>query len=816
MIRRALAFALVLLFCGPGPILAQELGVRLRDGSQAGEADVLGSTPGGTEQGLVVRPIPSGTQTVDSELPAAAAAADNAANPTVPGVAAYLFCFDGVTWDRCPGTSTDGLLVNLGLNNDVTITGTVTVTGTTFDGILRDGTGDTTQANVSGGRLHVDGSGITQPISAASLPLPSGAATETTLGTRLGDSTFTGRLPAGVSPADNESNTSSQSRIGAYLFCFDGTTWDRCPGNSVDGLLVNLGANNDVTVTGTVTANQGTAAAGSSAWPIAVTNTSDTVVKPGDSVNNAVRVNIVAGGGAGGTSATDNSAFTGGSTAVTPMGAIFDASPPTITDGNVGAPRMSSSRILLVDCQSGCAGASDTVGGTTALNALNAAASVALSGQQGAEVFIAAGTLAGTVVAEISHDGGTTWVSAVFLEPTSGATATSIVFTNPSAATSRAIGYLGPITHARVRVSAFTSGTADGTLRSTATRPFVVVYGSDGTNLRAARMATDGTVRVDPTGTTTQPISAASLPLPSGAATSANQDGIIRDGTGDTTQANVSVGRLHVDPSGVTSPISAASLPLPTGASTLAEQQTQTTALQLIDDVVHADNAALGKVTAIGCQFDDTTPGTTTENNVRALRCTTRRELHTVIRDGAGNERSANVNASNELNVSAAVTSVPANQSVNLNQLAGNAISSGNGVAGTGTVRVSVASDSTGQIGIVPLTSGGLSISRTVSAASTNATNVKASAGQVFAIVAANVNAEEAWVHLYNTAGTPTCTTSIIASFIIPGATTGGGTNIPLPPGAAFATGIGFCLTTAPDGTGAVAASEVVLNVFYK
>ena len=71
---------------------------------------------------------------------------------------------------------------------------------------------------------------------------------------------------------------------------------------------------------------------------------------------------------------------------------------------------------------------------------------------------------------------------------------------------------------------------------------------------------------------TTQPVSAASLPLPSGAATSANQDGIVKDGTGDTTQANVSGGRVQVDPSGVTSPISAASLPLPSGAATSANQ----------------------------------------------------------------------------------------------------------------------------------------------------------------------------------------------------------------------------------------------------
>lgn len=38
----------------------------------------------------------------DTEMPDAAALADNTANPTVPGVASFNMCFDGVTWDRCP------------------------------------------------------------------------------------------------------------------------------------------------------------------------------------------------------------------------------------------------------------------------------------------------------------------------------------------------------------------------------------------------------------------------------------------------------------------------------------------------------------------------------------------------------------------------------------------------------------------------------------------------------------------------------------------------------------------------------------------
>jgi hypothetical protein len=58
---------------------------------------------------------------------------------------------------------------------------------------------------------------------------------------------------------------------------------------------------------------------------------------------------VVAAGAAGGTSETDDAVFTGGSSSVTPMGAIFDATPPTITDGSVGAPRMNTDRVMLQD-----------------------------------------------------------------------------------------------------------------------------------------------------------------------------------------------------------------------------------------------------------------------------------------------------------------------------------------------------------------------------------------------------------------------------------------------------------------------------------
>lgn len=86
----------------------------------------------------------------------------------------------------------------------------------------------------------------------------------------------------------------------------------------------------------TVTANQGTAAAGSSAWPVAVTNTSDTIVKTGDSVNNAIRVNVVAGGAAGGTSSSFGAAIPATGTAAGQSDGT-NMQLPRVFDGDTGA-----------------------------------------------------------------------------------------------------------------------------------------------------------------------------------------------------------------------------------------------------------------------------------------------------------------------------------------------------------------------------------------------------------------------------------------------------------------------------------------------
>ena len=58
--------------------------------------------------------------------------------------------------------------------------GNITIQGVATESTLQQ-VRDRLPSSLVGGRLVVDGSGVTQPISAASLPLPTGAATESTL-----------------------------------------------------------------------------------------------------------------------------------------------------------------------------------------------------------------------------------------------------------------------------------------------------------------------------------------------------------------------------------------------------------------------------------------------------------------------------------------------------------------------------------------------------------------------------------------------------------------------------------------------------------
>lgn len=197
--------------------------------------------------------------------------------------------------------------------------------------------------------------------------------------------------------------------------------------------------------------------------------------------NQAVRVNVVAGAAGGGVAQTQvrnaadaawvNVGWNAGANLRMPID-LFSVGGTAVSGANVVDGANTAFR---VNCVVGCAGAADTVGTTQALNAGGATANVALAGDGGVGVFIAAGTLAATVVPEVSYDGGTTYVASLFYDPAARTTSASLVLTNPNAATTLSILGAGGASHARVRVSAFTSGTANATLRATTNAGSLVV-----------------------------------------------------------------------------------------------------------------------------------------------------------------------------------------------------------------------------------------------------------------------------------------------------------------------------------------------------
>lgn len=183
-----------------------------------------------------------------------------------------------------PGTATDGLLVNLGGNNDVTVTGTVTAnagTGTMAVsaaslplpsgastaakqpslGTAGSPSSDvlTVQGATSMTALKVDGSAVTQPVS-------DGGGSITVDGT-VGVS---GTIDTELTTADLDTGAGTDTRAVVGLAGTASGGAQLIPGSATDGLLVNLGANNDVTVTGTVTANagSGTLAVSAAALPL--------------------------------------------------------------------------------------------------------------------------------------------------------------------------------------------------------------------------------------------------------------------------------------------------------------------------------------------------------------------------------------------------------------------------------------------------------------------------------------------------------------------------------------------------------------------
>lgn len=142
-----------------------------------------------------------------------------------------------------------------------------------------------------------------------------------------------------------------------------------------------------------------------------------------------------------------------------------------------------------------------------------------------------------------------------------------------------------------------------------------------------------------------------------------------------------------------------------------------------------------------------------------------------------------------------------ANSAVNVAQVGGNSVStSANGVA---------------NVTVIPGTANGLTTYHLVSAATTNATNIKNAAGQVYGWYIYNSNAAARKVAFHNSASAPTAGASIFFTLMIPPTSAA---NVEFTNGIAFSSGIGISTVTglADNDTTAVAANDLIINIFYK
>lgn len=110
----------------------------------------------------------------------------------------------------------------------------------------------------------------------------------------------------------------------------------------------------------------------------------------------------------------------------------------------------------------------------------------------------------------------------------------------------------------------------------------------------------------------------------------------------------------------------------------------------------------------------------------------------------------------------------------------------------------------------------GCLVSRSLSAASTNATSVKVGSGKVLGWYLFNANAATRYLKLYDLATSPTVGTSTpLMTIPIPPVAAA---NVDFGRGITFNAGIALAITTgvADADTGAVAANEIVVNLLYR
>ncbi len=197
----------------------------------------------------------------------------------------------------------------------------------------------------AGGALKVDASATTQPVSAASLPLPALAATSTkqpalgTAGTPSAD-VLSVQGVTSMTALKVDGSGATQPVTGTVAATQSGTWTSRVVGNA--GAIMDF-------------AGQNASSPANSLLIAGQFNTSPTTITTGNAsplqLDNAgnLLVNIKAGAGAGGTALADEATFTQGTTSYTPAGCIFNSSITNLSSGQGGAFQCTNDRNLFVN-----------------------------------------------------------------------------------------------------------------------------------------------------------------------------------------------------------------------------------------------------------------------------------------------------------------------------------------------------------------------------------------------------------------------------------------------------------------------------------
>lgn len=352
-------------------------------------------------------------------------------------------------------------------------------------------------------------------------------------------------------------------------------------------------------------------------------------------------------------------------------------------------------------------------------------------------------------------------------------------------------------------------------------------------------------LRVDPVGTTTQPVSAVSWPLPTGAATQATLATLVTN-LGSPFQAGGSIGNTSFGATQGNAGSNAQGWWTRIGDATNGPAAVQTAGADGVS------NTASGlQVYSRGSVWNgsgwDRAAGSTFGS-------------YQVIRDAAGNARGANVNASNQLAVAGPVTVVSggiASGAIASGAVASGAVSSGAYAAGalaagafasgagvdgwdltqgTSTQTACAAPTSATACSVISIlkgvldaanTAGQLKVSSTggatptgnIAANNTTAVVVKASAGTLYGVQLAGIGSAPAYLKIYNATSATCGSGTPVKRLMIPAASTaanGAGSNITFGPmGVAFGTGITYCVTTGigDADTTAPAASTFLVNL---